>query len=202
MRLPPWEAGAPPPGWAERPAYVPTVSIGPAHSYAVFPVGDYKQGMEIWLAPLDTPLAARALVARGPNDESPALSPDAKWLAYVGSATGQAELYVRRVLGKESREQVSEGGAMEPAWSSDGRNLFYRSRGWIWRARIDTGATPLVVRRDSLFPDTFATMGNATNYDVFPGGKSLLMIREQTDTVRMGFATEWPALLRRRTSSP
>ena len=60
------------------------------------------------------------------SDFSPALSPDARWLAYVSEETGEPEVWI--VPFPESRGakwQISTGGGMEAVWSHDGREIFY-----------------------------------------------------------------------------
>jgi serine/threonine-protein kinase len=58
-----------------------------------------------------------------------ALSPDGRWLAYASGESGRQEIYVRRFGADAGKWQVSTEGAYQPAWSSDGRELFYRANG-------------------------------------------------------------------------
>jgi serine/threonine-protein kinase len=58
----------------------------------------------------------------------PALSPDGRWLAYVSNESGRNEVYLRPFpdtrLGKW---QLTTDGGVEPLWSPNGRELFFRS---------------------------------------------------------------------------
>ena len=57
------------------------------------------------------------------------LSPDGRWLAYVSEESGRPEVYVRPFPNVDSaRIAVSVGGANEPLWRADGRELFFRDR--------------------------------------------------------------------------
>ena len=92
------------------------------------------------------------------------------------------EIYLRDWPGLGSKVQVSQNGGTEPAWSRDGKELFYRSIG---------GAEPMMVSasivagrvqaRTELFGVgryEFATPHR--NYDVFPDGRSFVMVRQGT----------------------
>ena len=54
------------------------------------------------------------------------ISPDGRWLAYVSDESGRFEVYVRSYPDLERKWQISSDGGVEPAWSPDGRELFYR----------------------------------------------------------------------------
>jgi hypothetical protein len=54
------------------------------------------------------------------------VSPDGRWLAYVSTASGQQEVYVREMDGT-GQWQISTRGGVGPRWSGDGRELFYRN---------------------------------------------------------------------------
>jgi Tol biopolymer transport system component len=52
-------------------------------------------------------------------------SPDGKWLAYVSEESGKAQVYVQRLSDAGGRWQISASGGDHPAWSRDGREVFY-----------------------------------------------------------------------------
>ena len=54
-------------------------------------------------------------------------SPDGRWIAYVSDESGVREIYVRPYPGPGAAVKVSNGFAIEPLWSRDGRELFYRA---------------------------------------------------------------------------
>jgi len=69
------------------------------------------------------------VVAEGPGNEyEPTLSPDGRWLAYVSDESGQAEVYVRPFPNTSSGKwQISSGGGIDPTWSANGGEVYYRS---------------------------------------------------------------------------
>jgi serine/threonine-protein kinase len=113
----------------------------------------------------------------------PALSPDGRWLAYQSDESGRNEVYVRSWPALGSKVQVSQNGGTEPAWSRDGRELFYRSGGgaepMLVAASVEAGAELRVRSRTPLFSVAryeFATPHR--NYDPFPDGRSFAMVRQ------------------------
>ena len=71
--------------------------------------------------------ALEPLVATPFNEQYPAVSPDGRWLAYVSDQSGREEVYVRELADADGLSvQVSLGGATEPVWRRDGRELAYR----------------------------------------------------------------------------
>ncbi len=112
----------------------------------------------------------------------PALSPDGRWLAYQSDESGRQEVYIRSWPGLGNKVQVSQGGS-EPAWSPDGRELFYRSVGegqeWLVAATLEWGDVPRVRSRARLFGvDNIEFATPHRNYDVFPDGRSFVMVRQ------------------------
>ena len=59
-------------------------------------------------------------------------------------------------------------------WSRDGNELFYREASKMMAARITTTPQVRVSSRTALFDDRFLT-SNATNYDVLPDGRFIMI---------------------------
>jgi eukaryotic-like serine/threonine-protein kinase len=118
-------------------------------------------------------------VVAGPFSEGePSLTPDGRWLAYVGDSTGREEVYVRALAtGEEWR--VSQEGGNSPCWRRDGRELYFLDpRGWIVAVptTLTTGftmgpPTPLFV---GLLEDA-----TGRQYDVSPDGRRFLLNRRK-----------------------
>jgi Tol biopolymer transport system component len=54
-------------------------------------------------------------------------SPDCKWIAYVSTVTGGAEVYLAHFPDSTRIYQVSTHGGLFPRWRGDGKELFYYS---------------------------------------------------------------------------
>jgi serine/threonine-protein kinase len=121
------------------------------------------------------------LVATTAAELFPAVSPDGHWLAYGSNESGTSEVYVRPFPETASAKwQVSTAGGTEPAWSPNGRELFYiNGRGEMVSAEITPGTAFGVGRQHSLFSVTqLYRPGPIPMYSVSSDGQRFLMVRE------------------------
>ena len=87
--------------------------------------GTAETGYDIWALPLSGERRPRPIVQTRFIEAYPDFSPDGHWLAYMSDESGRAEVYVQPYPGPGPRQQVSTNGGTAPAWSHDGRELFY-----------------------------------------------------------------------------
>lgn len=124
----------------------------------------------------------RSVVATPDAESYPALSPNGRWLAYVSDRTGSAELWVKRYPdGVPTR--VSQNGGVEPVWSRDGRELYYRRGNAIFGAAVSPGDALAFDTPHQLFEWPYFGPEDPTlrNYDVAPDSR-FLMIRPSVAT--------------------
>ncbi len=107
----------------------------------------------------------------------PDFSPDGRWIAYLSTESGRGEVYVRPFPGPGTAVQVSTEGGWEPAWSRDGRELYYRSdtpTPQFLAVKVDpTGDRFVAERPVGLFMNTSFSPSPLRAYDVTPDGKFL-----------------------------
>jgi Tol biopolymer transport system component len=145
-------------------------------------VSEQREGSSSDVSVLD--LAAkdlRPLLGSRFDESGATLSPDGRLVAYVSNESGRDEVYVQPFPTLTSRVQVSIGGGSEPAWSRDGRNLYFRSGNTLLRAAVEGSASPVVGVPARLFEGTFAPgVSGMRGYDVSDDGRRFLMIERDT----------------------
>jgi serine/threonine-protein kinase len=115
-----------------------------------------------------------------PATESAArFSPDGRWLAYTSFESGRAEIYVQPFPGPGGKWQISTLGGTEPAWNSNGRELFYRQGERMMAVDIATQPAFSAGRPRLLFEGPYLlSAGNLPAYDVARDGRRFLMVEE------------------------
>jgi len=102
-------------------------AVSPDGGLLVYLRSDPSTRGGLWLHPLtgdapDRPFADDPSFA----EEGAALSPDGRWLAYVSEESGRFEVWVERFPDGGDRLRVSNDRGSDPAWSTDGAELFFR----------------------------------------------------------------------------
>jgi Tol biopolymer transport system component len=131
---------------------------------------------DIWIAPVDTPSAARPLLRTRFSEQNAAISPDGRWLAYQSNETGANAIYVRPLTEAGGRVRVSVAGGIAPHWSRDGRELVYRNGDSLYAVSVTPGAE-LGFGPPRLL---LALNENMSGYDVHPDGQRFLFVRQHS----------------------
>ena len=196
IRARPWDGSGVPVVLVRRNEGLAEVSITAARGYLAVGVGvsTFVPG-DIWLMPLGGSGTLAPFVATPAAEWFMRFSPSGQYLAYVSNETGKTEVYVKPVPGPGGRLQVSSGGGDEPVWAPGDRELFYRTPTHLVTATLSLGTNMTVVRRDTLFADTYAR--GWINYDVFPNGREFVMIKGLATTGKFEVILNWQALLRK-----
>ena len=112
------------------------------------------------------------------DESSPAFSPtDGKWLAYVSDESGRSEVYVQPFPGPGAKWLISIDGGTEPAWSPDGKELFFRRGDALMSAAVTTTGDFKSERPKVIFDGRYATVDGARNYDVAPDKPGFVVVR-------------------------
>jgi Tol biopolymer transport system component len=133
-------------------------------------------GEDLFLVPLTGAREPRLLLG-GPSQKTDGMiSPDGRWLAYVAEEAGPATVFVRPFPEGDGRWQISTPSGVEPRWSPDGRELFYRTDATLVRVAVDTSHGFKAGRPERLF-DRVASGSNVHTYALAPDGKRFLTYR-------------------------
>jgi Tol biopolymer transport system component len=140
------------------------------------------------------------------TEQTPAISPDGKWIAYASNETGRDEVYFQRFPELGQKRRVSTEGGLDPLWAPDGTRLYYlRSpRTAMMAVSIDVGPTVRVGKPEVLFERAYyRTLPGHRTHDLDPGGTRFLMIKadERADATgggsRIQVVLNWQEELKR-----
>jgi hypothetical protein len=143
-----------------------------------------------------------ALTSGENNEGLGVLSPDGLWLAYVSDWEGQSEVYIRSMTGT-IREKASHNGGAQPAWSPDGKELFYMKNDQteLLSVEVKTVAGLELGRETVVFKETseFEIWKHemlprfVRSYDMHPNGRKFLFVvkKKSTQKMEIGIITNW-----------
>ena len=102
----------------------------------------FDEAVDIGVLTVEGERTVEMLLDTALTEDEPALSPDGRWLAYLSTETGDPLIYVRPFPNvDDGRWNVSLYFGAHPAWSPDGRELFYRTRTDLMVVQIETEPT-------------------------------------------------------------
>jgi len=165
---------------------------------------------DIWLLSLGD-RKTRALIHTAANEITPEFSPDGRWLAYVSNESGPHEVYVQPYPGPGERHVISTNGGEQPAWSRDGRELFYVQNGGynpgrgvptLMSVSVTTAPTFVAGTPRAVFESVDLMSAWGRGYDVArDGGRFLLTLGKDAPTnlapTQMIFVQHWFEELKR-----
>jgi eukaryotic-like serine/threonine-protein kinase len=160
---------------------VPT-SFSPDGKALIFTEVNSKTGTDLMQLRLDGAPKAEPLIQTPFLEAAADISPDGRWIAYQSNESGRPEVYVRpfpKVDG--GRVQISTGGGSKPAWSRNGRELYFLAPNTAMMVvPVQTSPTFTPGNASKLFDGPWFATTAARTYDVSPDGQRFLMIKDAT----------------------
>ena len=155
-------------------------SWSPDGKTLAFQEGYHRQTMyDIYAISLDGDSAVRPLLATRASERLPTIAPDGRWIAYVSDESGRFQVYVRRWPAFDQPVQATREGGDSPAWSRDGRELFFVKGLGLFAVPFDEGrpgAARQIVngaqRGGRNMLEMFGIFGR--QYDIAPDGRMLM----------------------------
>jgi dipeptidyl aminopeptidase/acylaminoacyl peptidase len=173
-----------------------------------FVEGHPVSGSDIWILPVEGDRRPRPFVRTPFNEDSPAFSPDGRSMAYRSDESGHSEIYVRPFPGPGERVQVSTAGGVEPVWSRDGHELFYRSGNRMTIVPISAGSRAAAGPPRVLFERNYFMFGAGLQfpeYDVTPDGQRFVMMtapKQENIDNRFNIVLNWRTDVERALALP
>jgi Tol biopolymer transport system component len=160
--------------------------------------GDFS----LWIRPVSGDTKPVAIV-QPPSPQSTIasyrISPDSRWVAYESDESGQLEIYLTTFPEGKGKWRVSSNSGSYPAWSGNGRELFYTSHltnDFFVCPVTPNGSQIKVGTPQHLFHTTLPAIG--VLFDASSDGKRLLVNRaEEGAQTSLQLVTNWPAELKK-----
>jgi hypothetical protein len=136
-----------------------------------------EDGENVFLANIKENSVQPLLISRF-RERAAVFSPDGSCIAYVSDESGREEVYLSQFPALTDREQVSTNGGVDPVWSRNGKELFFRSGNSMMVVAV-TSEPFSVGRPEFLMKADFAARGNSglAGYDVDGDGQRFIMVR-------------------------
>jgi protease II len=162
--------------------------------------GDGDSMISLWIVPVAGGKPVTVVQAPSPqsNVETYRVSPDSRWVAYVSDESGQGELYIASFPEGKGKWRVSANGGAYPAWSANGREVFYKDFNDEFYVCPVTpkGSEMEVGAPEHLFHATNQAVG--VPFDVAADGKRLLVnLSEEETSAPLKFVSDWTAELKK-----
>jgi eukaryotic-like serine/threonine-protein kinase len=173
----------------------------PDGKYITYLWGDGERMVSLWIRPVSGDAKPVAIV-QPPSAQSNLIayriSPDGHWVAYASDESGRLEIYVTSFPEGKGKWRVSANSGTYPAWSANGKELFYEDiRNDYWACPITVkGAEIEVGTPEHLFHTS--TPGLGISFDVAADGKRLLVNHSEEETqLPLQLDTNWLAELQK-----
>ncbi len=156
----------------------------PDGKYVTYLFGDGEKMVSLWIAASTGDPKPHAIV-QPPSSQSNLysyrVSPDSRWVAYSSDESGQSEVYITSFPEGKGKWKVSAGSGAFPAWSANGKELFYEAitQDFFTCTVTVKGSEVEVGAPQRLFNSP--TPGIGAGFDVASDGKRLLVNRVQEE---------------------
>jgi Tol biopolymer transport system component len=137
-------------------------------------------GSDVWILPTGGNRRPAPFLETPFSEAQPEFSPDGRWIAYASNESGRFEVYARPYPGPGGKLQASNDGGFEPAWSRDGKELFYRNGPKMMAVAVRPGPSSSFGKPVTIFENSgLYREPNLERrlYDVAPDGTRFVMLR-------------------------
>lgn len=146
----------------------------------------FSRGDDLWTGRQtpDGQWQVQPLLERPGQQVSARLSPDGRRFAYSSDETGRFEVYLAELDAPHQSVRISRDGGVQPAWSLDGRELFFVSRGRLMATAIPEDRRTAPAPAQILFADRMLFSPNKARYVYAPASGDRFLMMEYADPSR------------------
>jgi Tol biopolymer transport system component len=157
---------------------------------------DSDTAQNVYLLPTTGEVVAQPYVMGPGRDEAVAISPNGRWMAYLGEDTGAQELYAQGFPKPGGRVQISTEGALWAWWADEGRRLVFVESNRMRLMTVDVSEGDAIKVST---PRLLATFPKGIVWiDAMPDRQRFLaLLPERTGTGTVTVVQNWMAALKK-----
>ncbi len=129
---------------------------------------------------------SRIVLETPASEQTPDLSPNGRWLAYVSDEAPDVQVFVQAYPGPGGKWQVSTPGGVGPRWSPDGKELFYRYKNALYAVKVDESTGTFKASRPEVVLEGMPTASLTYDYDVLDSRRFLVVEAAGDDSAPAG----------------
>jgi serine/threonine protein kinase len=164
-------------------------------------------GYDLWVTPLDGEGKPWVFLQTKFDEKLARFSPDGRWVAFVSTESGRAEVYVRAFTDPSTSSasensiaqfQVSLSGGLFPAWSHDGNELYWVGPDGRMMAATITAAgktiqpgAPVALFQTRINGGGLDVNTGGRQFDVAPDGRFLINTLQQNAATSITLLQNW-----------
>ncbi len=173
----------------------------PDGKYLTYLWGEGEKQVSLWIKPVSgdaKPVAVVQPPSLQSNLSAYRISPDSHWVAYASDESGQQDVYITTFPEGKGKWRVSSNSGAYPAWSGDGKELFFKdlNDNILVCTVTAKGSEVEVGTPQRLFHA--ASPGIGVAFDVTSDGKRVLVNHSQDEApAPLQLVTNWPAELKK-----
>jgi serine/threonine-protein kinase len=133
---------------------------------------------DIWFYSREGEPKLRPFLQSSATENSPRISPDGRWIAYVSNESGEEAVYVKRYPSGDGKWRISNGRGGLPRWSHDGRQIYFSRVDKILAVSVSTGTDKTSSMIDIGREVDVLTANGLTGFDLSPNGKTIVVAQQ------------------------
>ncbi len=119
------------------------------------------------------------------NERAPQISPINRLFAYISDEEGSDQIYLRDLDALDRRWRVTDEGGRSPAWSRDGKQLYFIRGNTILRVDVETSGGVRLGEEREVFTHELLSRDDWGNrvFDTLPDGGLLVSVQQESNVV-------------------
>jgi eukaryotic-like serine/threonine-protein kinase len=149
-------------------------------------------GNAVYAASLSGDRTPRLLADMPFTQDEVHVSPDGRWVAFDSDESGHWEVYVAAFPAFTSKRQMSNGGGVQPQWSTGGELFYLHLDGSMMSVRVETRPDVTAGAAVRLFPTASVPVPDQPQYGVTADGQRFLGLERVGQATSFTFLLNWP----------